>query len=355
MSRQTRLAPAQRIEARALLLSLGGLGLGLLIGLASFWDSRTPLFGQDSVGQAAAITGAGVTLFAFPLAYWPSISAPQEWVTPAAPRLSLPKRVLDTVGLTLAHSAIMLLGILTAFALIQGAFVGAELDAWAASAGVGLATSVAAYFAFLSGARVSSSSLAVVFVVFLTSGAVASMLTSSNPEWWKYNLSVLGVPTAASSFTFNATMCLSGLVMSVLADYLTNDIDLVARRHTHYRAWKTVAVRWAFVSIGLCLVVVGLIPVDVSLLVHNIAAKALGVIFIGLLALVPVLLPHFSRVFLVTSWIIALALVLATGLYYFGSYYNLTGYELLSASLIFSWIIVLVRTAAAAANGSDGA
>jgi len=258
------------------------------------------------------------------------------------------------VGLALCHGAIILLAIMTAFTLVQSAFDGVMLDVLAGSICVGVATAVSAYFSYLSGAKVSASSLAIVFVIFLVSGAVASMLAASDSQWYNMNLSALGITDGVAGITFNLTVALSGIIMIVLADYLVNDIDTVFRRRLMYRPWRTRIIRWSFLGIGISLVIVGLVSVNQSLIVHNIASNALTVIFALLLIFNRVLVPGFPVMFYVAGWIVVGSLVFSAVLFYPVQYYNLTSYEMLSGALIFCWIVIFVRTSSAALVDGDG-
>lgn len=353
--RSSFIAPRRALEheARALLASVIFLAIGLLIGGLTLRGGLWPLFGANSVGNVAAAAGAMSALLSFPAAYWPTIAEQNGWQRRTTPPLSRTKRVFDTVGLALCHGAIMALAILTAFTVMQTAFDGVLLDVLAGSICVGVAAAVSAYFSYLSGSNVSASSLATVFVVFFVSGGVTSMLAATNPRWFELNLSVLGIADGVAGLTFNLTVVLSGVIMITLADYLVNDIDTVFHRRGHYRPWRTRVIRWSFLGIGFSLVIVGLVPVNQSLIVHNIAANALTVIFVLLLILNRVIVPGFPTMFYIAGWILVGSMVLAGFLFYPVQYFNLTSYEMLTGALIFCWIVVFVRSSSAALVDGD--
>jgi hypothetical protein len=341
------------VESRALSASLIFLALGVLVGLVVF-DGRTwSLFGGGSIGQVAAIVGALSAAIVFPIAYWPTTAGPHGWLTANAPRLTPTKRVFDTVGLSLSLAAIVLLSILTVFTLMESAFDGVRLDGLASSMCVGVAASISAYFTYLSGARVSATSLATVFVIFFCGGAVASMLATSDRRWFELNVSALGISVGVAGLTFNLTVALSGVILMVLCDYLVNDIDIFFRRQRHYRPWRTRVIRWSFLGMGASLVVVGLVPVNQSVMVHNIAANALTIIFVLMLVFSRSVVPGFPLMFYVSGWFLIVSLIIAAVLFYPAQYYNLTSYEMVTGVLIFCWIIIFVRTASAARSDSD--
>ena len=354
--RSSYIAPSRalRHEARALLASVIFLVIGLGIGALAMWGQFWPLFGANSVGQVAAAAGAMSAVLSFPVAYWPAVSGENGWLPPHAPKLSRGKRLFDTIGLALCHGAIILLAILTAFTLMQSAFDGVQLDVIAGSICVGVATAVSAYFSYLSGAKVSASSLATVFVVFFVSGAVASMLVASDSRWFDLNLSALGITDGLAGITFNLTVALSGVIIIALADYLVNDIDTVFRRRPVYRRWRTQVIRWSFLGIGISLLVVGVVTVNDSLIVHNVASNALTVIFVMLLILNRVIVPGFPAMFYISGWILVGAMIVAAFLFYPVQYYNLTSYEMLTGALVFCWIVIFVRNSSAALADGDG-
>jgi len=337
-----------------LLASVIFLVVGLSIGALALWGHVWPLFGANSVGQVAAAAGAMSAVLSFPVAYWPAVSGENGWLPPHTPKLSRGKRLFDTLGLALCHGAIILLAILTAFTLMQSAFDGVKLDVIAGSICVGVASAVSAYFAYLSGAKVSASSLATVFVVFFVSGAVASMLAASDSRWFDMNLSALGIADGLAGITFNLTVALSGVIMIALADYLVNDIDTVFRRRPVYRRWRTQVIRWSFLGIGISLLVVGTMTVNDSLIVHNIASNALTVIFALLLIVNRVIVPGFPVMFYLSGWILVGSMIVAAFLFYPVHYFNLTSYEMLTGSLVFCWIVIFVRNSSAALADGDG-
>jgi hypothetical membrane protein len=101
------------------------------------------------------------------------------------------------------------------------------------------------------------------------------------------------------------------------------------------------------VLVGIFLACVGVFPVNAFFLLHNTVATGMAVIFAVMICALPWLLPSLPRVFFGLGYvyvgvIVLLAIFFATG------YYNLTAVELIAAVLIFSWIIVFLRTASAA-------
>ena len=60
------------------------------------------------------------------------------------------------------------------------------------------------------------------------------MLTASDPQWWKNNLSALGMTDDISSLAFNLTLIVAGIIVTTLARYATHghpDPEPARRRH----------------------------------------------------------------------------------------------------------------------------
>src|SRR4029078_717477 len=103
----------------------------------------------------------------------------------------------------LAHAVIVLLGWIGLADLLERSFIGAVVFTFPAAVLSGVAFAVTAYAGFLSSARLTPMLLSLVLAVFLVVGALASMLSSSDPQWWQKNLSALGITNDVSSLAFN--------------------------------------------------------------------------------------------------------------------------------------------------------
>ncbi|WP_166870946.1 MULTISPECIES: DUF998 domain-containing protein [unclassified Salinibacterium] len=343
---------AVTVESRALLAAAIALLVGALVGVIVFNGQPAALFGTGSVGLVAAITGVGVALAAFVVSYTLSFRNPANaWRRTVA----LPRLVLDIVALAFTHAAIVLLLTLVVFSQLQGAFLGLTLDAWTASLSTGIVVAAFGYFVYLSASGITTYTLSTLLAVFLISGALTSMLTANDANWWQYNFSSLGAGDGLSPTAFNLTMVISGVVITTLADYLATDLDGWARRHPHYKRWRIAALRWALVAIGVCLIGVALVPVSLSEITHNIFATGMVVIFFALVLGIRFLIPGFHAAFFAVTTAVLVALTIATVLFFPVGYYNLTGFELISGALVFVWLILFTRNvgAALADNGDQ--
>src|SRR5690606_37625342 len=146
---------------------------------------------------------------------------------------------------------------------------------------------------------------------------------------------------------FNFTLILTGLVLTTVASFLTNDLERWAAR-TGERRWKVVFVRIALVVLGLLLAGVGMVPVNVSLFWHNQLTDALIAVFAIALVAVPSLFRRISSgFFAVTAAIIALsagALYLHRGI----RYLTVTAFEMAAVGIVYGWLLLFIRTVSAA-------
>ena len=257
-------------------------------------------------------------------------------------------RILDVAALSFAHAVICLLLWTGAADLLEKSFQGAEVYAIPAMLLSGSAAAVSVYFTYLSAAGMNTMRLSGVLLIFLVVGALTSMLTSSDPEWWKMNLSALGMTDDISAMTFNLTLIIAGVIVTTIARYATASMMRVGEAVPR----GVEVVRWGLVLIGICLACVGIFPVDRFFAVHNTVATGMAVTFAVLVIGLPKFLPQMPKPFVSLGYAFIVVIVTVAVFFAIG-YYNLTAVELVAAVLIFSWIIVFLRTVSA--GSSDAA
>jgi len=247
--------------------------------------------------------------------------------------------VVDIAALALAHGVIALLTWTLLADVFERGFVGAEVFAVPLLALSGTAAAISAYVVFYSATHMSLSLLAVVLAVFLVEGVMASTLTSSDPHWWEMNLSALGMTDDLSAFAFNLTLIVAGIIVTTLARYATREIPT-----THPRGARNV--RACLIVVGVFLACVGIFHVDEHFWVHNSVATGMAIAFAVAAIRLPVWIPGMPRAFVLLGWLF-LAAIAVLGVFFAVGYYTLTAVELVAGLLIFSWIILFLRNAAA--------
>lgn len=210
---------------------------------------------------------------------------------------------------------------------------------------MGVAFALTAYVAFHGAVRLTPMSLSLDLAVFLVVGAFAAMLTSSDPQWWQNNLSALGQTTNSAAPAFNVTLILSGTIVTTIARYATSGLPSATPGERRSR----MLTRGGLIVVGVFLALVGVFPVDQFFVVHNTVATGMAVVYAVLVCALPRLLPGLPAVFYALGYVYV-GVVALLGVFFATGYYNLTAVELIAGVLIFSWIIVFLRTVSVAVN-----
>ncbi|MDZ8275206.1 DUF998 domain-containing protein [Microbacterium aquimaris] len=303
-----------------------------LLSLPVFRLEAAPIAGPGSIGQFVAIASAAVALVAF--------GAGRAILRIAQRRARLKLLdYLDVAALALAHAIIALLTWTVLATILERSFIGAEVYPVALVALAGATAFVTAYVVFYSATHMDLSLLAIILAVFLVEGVITAMLTASDPQWWKLNLSALGMTDDLSAFAFNLTLIVAGFIVTTLARYVTVGIPTP---HPH-GARNT---RISLIVVGVFLTCVGIFPVDDFFVLHTSVASGMAVAFGVLVIALKWWIPGIARAFLTLGWVFiaviaVLAIMFATGVY------TLTAVELVAGVLVFAWIILFIRNAAA--------
>jgi hypothetical protein len=246
------------------------------------------------------------------------------------------------------HAAIAVMACLALFRVFQDAFIGLRVGPIAGAVMLALVNAIAGYLGFTSAARMTAQSLSSLLAVFMTAGMLMSMLLAENPFWWHAFFSELGTGQAGtwSFWTFNTTLTVSGLVLLTLARFITQALYPWARAREHggARRARVWVVRWGLFLIGLCLIGAGLVPVNFSDPIHSTFMRVLVVAFMLMLITVPIWLPGFPTAFYVATVMMLVLSVLAAALWYPLRYYNLTGFELVMAGVVYAWLVLFIRS-----------
>lgn len=329
-------------EAIALIVGATFLVVGFVIGLPVFWGQELAISGTGSIGAFAAYGGAITAVIAFVLGRL-AVRPPEQAADAVRDGFSVPGdrlRWYDLAAIAFAHAAIAYLGWLGVAQLLARSFTDAPVFAFPGAVLVAVAFALTAYVSFLSSVALTPMVLSLVLAVFLVVGAFASMLASSDPHWWRDNLSALGMSSNSGSLAFNATLVIAGVMVTTISRYATAGLpaaDPVDRRGRSI-------VRGGLILIGIFLACVGIFPVDEFFIVHNTVATGMTVVFAVVVVGLPWFLRTIPKVFVVFGWVYVLVIALLAAFFAVG-YYNLTAVELIAAVLIFSWIIVFLRTA----------
>jgi len=351
-------ASAESLESIALLLGAAFFVVGWAFSFIAFWGRELAISGPGSLGQYVGIGGAVTALIAFVLGRvlvarhrHPAV------LRDASPGLDVPGARLhwfDVASLAVAHAVIALLGWVGLADVLEQSFIGAVVFPLAGAILAGVAFALTAYVTLLSSVHLTPMLLSLVLATFLVVGALAAMLSASDPQWWKENLSALGMTDEASALAFNLTLIIAGAMVTIIARYATASLPTTTREERRGRS----LLRAGLLLIGVFLACVGIFPVDEFFLVHNTVATGMAVIFAAIVIGLRWLVPTMPHVFVLLGYVFV-GVITLLGIFFAIGYYNLTAVELVAGVLIFSWIIVFLRNAGAmrpaheAASGAE--
>lgn len=317
-------------EAIGLQISIFAFVLAALIAMVVFRLQSAPIAGPDSLGQFAALASAVTAIIVFVLGR----------VIAADPARRERRGVLDIVDIAafaFAHAMIALLGWTLAATIVEAGLIGAVVYPVPVFMLAGAAAALTAYVTYYSATHLDLQLLATVLAVFLVLGVLASMLTASDPQWWKENLSALGMTDDLSARAFNLTLIVAGILVTTLARYATRGIPT-----PHPRG--AASVRTCLVIVGIFLGLVGVFPVDEFFALHTGVASGMVVAYAVLIIAVRRWVPGVSRTFLLVGYVFTL-LILLLSVFFAVGYYTLTAVELVAGTVVFTWIILFIRTA----------
>ncbi|MFB0833558.1 hypothetical protein ACX8Z9_03975 [Arthrobacter halodurans] len=347
---------AVEIESRSIWAAVLAGAAALAVGLIAFRGYRPPLAGDGSVAIHASVVCGATAGLAFVAGYVRNVRTVHVWWG-SRPML---RQVVDVAALLVVHSSIAVMSSLVLFRLFQQAFFGLTVDAVAGATMLAVASGVAGYFAYTSGARITAATLSVLLAVFMASGMLVSMLFAENPLWWHSMFSELGTGQAGltSFWTFNTTITTSGVILTTLSAFITRDLRRWAvaldarderdgRRRRRFLRPRPGVVRACLIAGGVCMAGIGVFPVNSFEPVHTGFVRLLALILAVLLLGVPLWLPGFPGAFYLLSLIAVASLAGAAVLWRPLQYYNLTALELGAAGIVFGWLVVFIRTTAA--------
>lgn len=326
-----------RREARAIAAAWASFAVGGLFALVALWGEPRQIAGESSVALPAAGIVALVSAGAFALStllHRRDEEGPMPSWQRAVSRVS-------TVALTVAFAAVAYLGTLTGGEILARGLQGLEAPAIGGALLTGIASGAGGWLAFRAGVELTTRDLATLLFGFLTIGTVFAMLTAADPRWWERHFSDLGAGTGTGSWAFNGTVVVAGLLVATIGSYLGRDLH----RWLGDRALRGIArVVALFALTGLALAGVGLFPVPVAPLLHNIAAFGTLGLFVAAAAAIMLVMPRPPRALVLTTVGAAAAVVVALLLWRPLAIYSAAGLEAVAVGIAFVWLTTLVRT-----------
>ncbi|WP_106814830.1 DUF998 domain-containing protein [Microbacterium timonense] len=333
-----------RTESAAVYAALSAGIVGALYGLLVSLAGTLTIAGEDPFALWAAFGSAVVAAVSSTVAYWRARGDEgQQW------RRVLPrwKFIINTISVVIAHTALAFLATYALYRLLALGFIGLPVITFWATVLMAVTLGLSTYVVYLSSSTMTTQRMSTLLMAFIVIGTLTAMVTTPDPQWWTVHFSQLGTFDDLSSWVFNGTLIAAGLLVTTFAVYIANDLNALVATGTLLNRAASRTVPALFVVMGIMLACVGIFPVDVNLLLHNVSASGMAAMFLALLIAGPRLLRGMPRTYFVASWAFLGATVASVVLFVVG-YFSLTAFEILVFALIFGWIAVFIRFLGAA-------
>lgn len=179
--------------------------------------------------------------------------------------------------------------------------------------------------------------------VILCAAILLAASGTVDPLWWHLHFSRLGMFADASGYTFNTGVVLSGLVIASAGVPLAVGL---ATAQSEGRVADARAARLLpplLAVLGVCLALIGVIPLTLNEFLHDRAANGVMLSFLGLVIVsrrtLPELPRFLARYALVTVVVLVVGIVLM-----FTGVLNLAAFEVLAFGGVLSWVHLLERS-----------
>jgi len=345
-------APEQtpRIERESLYLSLGAQVVGAVYGfVVAQVAGAGSLAGEDPFALWAAAGAAVVAAVAATAGYWRSRAQPdQRWRRELAPWLF----TVNTISVVVVHVALAFLATFGLYRLLARGFIGLPIITFWAVVLMAVTLGLSTYFVYLSSSSITTQRLSTLLMAFISIGTLTATITTPDPQWWTVHFSQLGTFDDLSSWIFNGTLIAGGLLVTTFAVHISRDLAALVTAGTLGNPAVDRFVGTAFVIMGIMLAFVGIVPVDVNLLVHNLSAMGMAVAYLVLLIAGYRVLRGMPRTYFVAASAFLAATVVSIVLFAVG-YFSLTAFEIIVFALIFGWIAVFIRFLGVAGRRDD--
>ena len=329
-----------RVESEAVYAGTGAAIVCGIVAFTLFIGREIPLWGGFSVGAVAAVSALIAGLVAAYIGYWRSRHRPgQEWRLRIRPW----KFILDATTVALVHAILAAIFTASVFVVLQRSFDGLEVDVIIGTVGVVAAAGASSYLIYLSVSEITTRKMATLLVAFMALSTLASIAAVEDEYWWEYHFSQLGTAGDFSAWMFNTTLIVAGFFVTTFTLYLHRDLTTLVERGILEHRWAPRVLTVTFVVLGIMLAGVGLFPVDVNMAVHNGCASGMAAAFAVMVLGSPWILKGLPKRFFVICYVTFGVLIAGFLLFTPVGYYNLTAFELVAFTVIFSWITVFIR------------
>lgn len=293
-----------------------------------------PLSGTESIATATLLISNSVGILTFLFAYLSKRKELYHMMT---------RRVYWRTFITVIFSVILIvsLALSALFWFINQIFFGVSFGLLTSTLIFAIFSAILNYILIFVVDTFEVPMLLNLLILVAIGGLISSMASNGNQYWWQRNFSVLGTESSKASLQFNLTMIVSALLMIALFDYIFVSLYAKFGSKVRYHVLQILLILCA-----LCIGLVGLIPnngLGLAHHAHDIVAQLI-VLFMGLAILgIRWFLPHTGKNFYLVSYSTVLLLAISFILWHFIHYLTLTAFEILSFSLSFAWVMLLIN------------
>jgi len=297
-------------------------------------DHVLALTGNLSLSTAVAVLANAIAIITFTIAYfhkrkslYRTMSKRSYW------------RTFATVVVSVL--IIMSLALFGLFWFLGQLFHGVKFDLVTSTIIFAVFSAILNYFMIFIVDSFSVNMLVTMLIGVSIGGLLSSMATSGNPYWWQRNFSELGTTASDSNLQFNLTLIVSAALMIALFDYI-----FVTLRERMGVKVRHIILQTTLTLCAVSIALVGMIPNNgdgLAHVAHDLAAQAI-VLFMSLSILgIRWFLPSLSKNMYWISYGIVALIILSYLLWHPFHYFSLTAFEMLSFSLSFAWIMLLIN------------
>ncbi|MFC4652396.1 DUF998 domain-containing protein [Lactococcus nasutitermitis] len=293
-----------------------------------------PLSGSNSIATATIVVANAISILTFIIAYFIKRKELYHMMT---------KKIYWRTFLTVIVSIIIIttLALSALFWFTNQIFYGVSFGLFTSTLIFAIFSGILNYILIFVVDTFEISMLVNMLIMVAIGGLISSMATNGDQYWWQRNFSLLGTEKSHASLQFNLTLIISAALMIALFDYIFVSLREKYGRHIRYIVLQTLLMLCA-----LCIALVGFIPNNGTGLAHHIhdISAQLIVLFMALAIFgIRWFLPRINKNIYVVSYIIVTLIAISFVLWHFVHYLTLTAFEILSFSLSFAWMMLLIN------------
>ena len=180
----------------------------------------------------------------------------------------------------------------------------------------------------------SAMRLAIASGLILLIGIGISIVTTTDPQWWRLHFSQLGTFGNGSAAFFNGSLIVAGATVVVFGRAAARELRALGRRRVRRGTARTAQI--CFSTVGVNLALVGCVPLNTNGFVHDRVAAGMVLGFATLLLVSPIMMHRMPRRLLLATIVIFAGLFAGAWVFVTGDI-NLALFEVIAFGAMFAW------------------